>query len=86
MSVKLHHPQEASEDSMQSIKDYTDTVEKADEKIAELRKRIDDAPERKRIAIEQMRIDNLNAGRWLRWYEERRKEMIDSLNTVEGEE
>ena len=23
-------------------------------------------------------------GRWLRWYEERRKEMIDSLNTVEG--
>ena len=86
MSVKLHHPQEASEDSMQSIKDYTDTVEKADEKIAELSKRIDGAPERKRIAIEQMRIDNLNASRWLLWYEEWRQELIDSLNTVEGEE
>jgi|ETNvirome_6_1000_1030641.scaffolds.fasta_scaffold38929_3 hypothetical protein len=86
MTVKLHHPQEASEDSMQSIKDYIDTVEKADESIAELRKQIDDAPERKRIAIEQMRINLLNAGKWLRWYEEWRQELIDSLNTVEGEE
>ena len=86
MSIKLHHPTAASEEDMQKKRDYINTVQIADEKIAELRKRIDGAPERKRIAIEQMRIDNLNAGKWLRWYEARRQELIDSLNTVEGEE
>tara|TARA_R100000951_G_C2646178_1_gene182660 strand:+ start:1428 stop:1688 length:261 start_codon:yes stop_codon:yes gene_type:complete len=86
MSVKLHYPQEASEESMQRMKDYVKTVEIAEQFITELKMRLGSAPERQRIAIEQLRIDNLNAEKWLRWYEARRQELIDSLNTVEGEE
>ena len=72
---EIWHPKEASEEAMQEQRDRCNTVEKAEERIAELRERVDGAPERRRIAIKQMKINDLNAGKWLLWYEKRLEEL-----------
>jgi hypothetical protein len=72
---EIWYPKEASEETMQGRRDMCNTVEKAEARIAKLRKEIDGAPEHRRIAIKQMKINDLNTGKWLLWYEKRLEEL-----------